>query len=150
ETTQVLAYAGRVLHLADEVFGQSFEEPFLKLLEAAPSNLPRFKSGRDVYEQFIRAMRIDRNRITAHYAISSLFENYPKQTRMFMFQVDREDAHSFEAGKTRLVAGKAVLTSMTTGEADRFTYGAVHFGDHNVNGGVRTFQSDEAYQALVD
>ena len=95
-------------------------------------------------------MRIDWNRITAHYAISSLFETYPKQAPMFTFQVDREDAQAFEAGKTRLVAGKVVLTSTITGEAERFTYGAVHFGDHNVNGGVRTYQSDEAYQALVD
>jgi alpha-amylase/alpha-mannosidase (GH57 family) len=149
ESTQCLAYAGRVLQLAEDVSGESFEEGFLKQLEAAPSNLPQFKNGRDVYEQFIRPMRLDWNRVTAHYAISSLFETYPKQARIFAFQVDREDGQAHEAGKIRLVAGRAVLTSTITGESERFTYGAVHFGDHNVNGGVRTYVSDEVYQELV-
>ena len=50
ESTQVLAYAGRMLHLVEEVFGESFEDGFLKLLETAPSNLPPFRNGREVFE----------------------------------------------------------------------------------------------------
>jgi alpha-amylase/alpha-mannosidase (GH57 family) len=149
ETTQVLAYAGRVLHLAEEVFGESLAGEFLKRLEAAPSNLADLGNGRVVYERFIRPMRIDGNRIAAHYAISSLFENYPTQTHLFCYQVNREDVHLHEAGKVRLIVGRAVLTSMVTGESERFSYGVVHFGDHNVNAGVRPFTDEESYQALV-
>jgi hypothetical protein len=32
----------------------------------------------------------------------------------------------------------------------RVTFGVLHFGDHNVSGGIRLFQGEEAYKALVE
>jgi alpha-amylase/alpha-mannosidase (GH57 family) len=150
ETTQVLAYAGRAMQLAEEMFGESLEPEFLKRLEAAPSNVGKFKNGRAAYERIVRPLRADWNRIAAHYAVSSLFEEYAKQTRLFCFQFEQEDARLHESGKTRMVVGKVNVTSIITGESRRYTHGAVHFGDHNVNAGVRLFRTDTDYQALVD
>ena len=54
ETVQVLQYAGRVIQLASELFGQDLEPPFLEILALAKSNVPEQGDGRRVYEAFVR------------------------------------------------------------------------------------------------
>ncbi|MGH9467330.1 MAG: DUF3536 domain-containing protein [Terriglobales bacterium] len=49
ETMQILAYAARAVELARAGLGRDLEPGLLQLLEAAPSNLPEFGSGREVY-----------------------------------------------------------------------------------------------------
>lgn len=51
EATQVLAYAARAVELAGEALQLHLEPELLHRLEAAPSNLPEFGSGRAVYER---------------------------------------------------------------------------------------------------
>jgi hypothetical protein len=46
ETVQVLQYAGRVVQLAERLFGESLQAGFLERLELAKSNLPRMKNAR--------------------------------------------------------------------------------------------------------
>lgn len=150
ETTQVLAYAARVLHLAEEELGDSLENEFLKRLEQAPSNLREYGSGRAVFERLVKPLRSDWNRIAAHYAVSSLFESYPKQSRLFCYQVEQEDMRQYETGRTRMSVGRISFSSIVTGETERFSYGAIHFGDHNVNAGVRTFRGGDEYELMAE
>lgn len=56
ETRQILQYAAYALHLLEENFKISLEEPFLDILETAKSNIPEMKNGRKVYEVYIRPM----------------------------------------------------------------------------------------------
>ncbi|MFO0841796.1 MAG: malto-oligosyltrehalose synthase [Gemmataceae bacterium] len=149
ETTQILLYAGRVIQLAEKLFDGPFEEPFLAALEKAPSNLPEHATGRAVYEKFVRPTKVDKHHVGAHYAVSSLFEDYPRRGRLFCYDIDRHDEQRFEAGKVRMVVGHATLTALPTQERWEFAYAAVHMGDHNVNGGVSVFPGDESYQSLV-
>jgi (1->4)-alpha-D-glucan 1-alpha-D-glucosylmutase len=149
ETVQVLLYAGRAVQLGEGLFGLDLEGPFLQRLEQAPGNVPEQGNGRQVYEQYVRAARVDGDKIGAHYAISSLFEAYPAQARVSCYRVDREDSRTLEAGKVKLVLGHAGITSVVTQERQRRTYAAIHFGDHNVQAGVRPFQGEEAYRAAV-
>jgi (1->4)-alpha-D-glucan 1-alpha-D-glucosylmutase len=149
EPTQLLQYAGRAVQLGQELFGHDFEGPLLRRLEQARSNLPEYGDGRQVYEKLVRPAVLDWRRIGAHYAVSSLFEPYPQHARVYCFAVEREDHHAFEAGKAHLVVGRARVTSDVTGEAEALSFAVLHFGDHNVNGGVRTFQGEEHYRGLV-
>jgi alpha-amylase/alpha-mannosidase (GH57 family) len=149
ETVQVIQYAGRAVQLAQELFGDSLEETFLADLENAPSNLPGIGDGRRVYERFVRPAVIDLEKMAAHYAVSSLFERYPDRARIYSHTVERRDARVFEAGLTKLVVGQALFSSEITGESQEMSYGILHFGDHNVNCGVREFQGDESYQTMM-
>jgi Domain of unknown function (DUF3536) len=45
--------------------------------------------------------------------------------------------------------GQVNLTSEITRESALFSFGVVHMGDHNINGGVREFLGDEAEQILT-
>src|SRR5262249_47659340 len=149
ETVQVIQYAGRVIQLAADLFGENLEEGFLKVLERAPSNIKEYGNGRVVYERFVKPATVTREAIGAHYAVSSLFESYAPLERIFCYGVEREDFQMLEAGRARLVVGRARMTSEITRESALLSFGAIHFGDHHVNGGVRPFESPEDYAALV-
>ncbi|HEX5415552.1 MAG TPA: DUF3536 domain-containing protein, partial [Chloroflexota bacterium] len=45
--------------------------------------------------------------------------------------------------------GRVRVTSQVTREATNLSFGVLHFGDHNLNGGVREYHGQEAYQALI-
>ena len=52
----------------------------------------------------------------------------------------RTDYRQYETGRFRMVIGRASLTSKITQETGDLTYGVLHFGDHNLHGGVRQFR----------
>src|SRR5205814_4658845 len=109
----------------------------------ARGNLPEHGDGRLVYENCVRPALVDWNRLGAHYAVSSLFEPYSPRAHVYCYTVDRADQHAFEAGKARLVVGRARVASEVTGESADLSFAVLHFGDHNVNGGVRAFEGEE-------
>ena len=149
ETVQVLQYAGRAIQLAQELSGDDLEENFLVRLARAKSNLPEHGDGRIIYEKFVRPAMVNLAKVGAHYAIRSLFEPYAEEDRIYCFDVDREDYHTAETGKTKLAVGKACFTSRITQEVACLTFGVLHFGDHNLAGGVREYRGPESYQQLV-
>jgi alpha-amylase/alpha-mannosidase (GH57 family) len=148
ETVQVMQYAGRAVQLAQELFGDSLEGNFVERLAEAKSNLPEHGDGRRVYETFVKPARVDWERAAAHYAVSSLFEDYSDHTKIYCFHADREDYQSFSAGLAKMAVGRVRLTSEITRESEALSFAVLHMGDHNVNGGVRKFLGEEAYAAL--
>ena len=149
ETTQVLQYAGRAVQLARELWEDGIEDRFLSLLESAGSNIPEHRDGRHIYEKFVKPAMVDLHKVGAHYAVSSLFESYDDQAEIFCYQVDREEYRLLPAGKKRLALGRMKITSEITRESADVTFGVLHFGDHNVSGGIREFQGKEAYESLA-
>jgi alpha-amylase/alpha-mannosidase (GH57 family) len=149
ETVQIIQYAGRAVQLARELFGDIIEPPFLKLLERAKSNVREHRDGRYIYEKWVKPAAVDWVKVGAHYAVSSLFQDYAEQAKVYCYTVNREDYQSFAAGKAKFVVGRAKLTSEVTHESALVSFGVLHLGDHNLNGGVREFQGEDAYQTLV-
>jgi hypothetical protein len=92
---------------------------------------------------------VDLTKVAAHYAISSLFEEYSEDNEVFCYTVTNQDYRTSECGKSRMVTGLARVASEVTGESALLTYGVFHFGGHVINAGVREFRGDEAYQNLV-
>ena len=150
ETVQVIQYAGRVLQLAQNALEQDFEPGFLERLAKARSNIAEHGDGRRIYEKFVKPAIMDREKLGAHFAVSSLFETYPDQARIYKFTFDQQDRRMFEAGRARLIIGRSKVMFETTRASDVLSYAAMHLGDHNVNGGVRFFRGAEAFQELVN
>jgi alpha-amylase/alpha-mannosidase (GH57 family) len=149
ETVQVLQYAGRVAQLSRELSGDRVEPRFLGRLGKAKSNVPEHRDGRLVYERFVAPGKVDLHKVGAHYAVSSLFENYGESVRIFCYDIARQDYRVMTAGKTKLALGRARITSEITREAATVTFGVLHLGDHNVSGGIRDYRGEEAYELLA-
>jgi alpha-amylase/alpha-mannosidase (GH57 family) len=149
ETVQVIQYAGRALQLARTVFGEDFEPAYLQRLSKAPSNIPEHRNGHVIYEKFVRPALIDREQLGAHFAVSSLFEEYPEKGRIYSCTFEQQHRQAFTAGKAKLIIGCSKVIFDITRASDVLIYAAMHLGDHNVNSGVRSFRGDKAYQQLV-
>lgn len=149
ETVQVMQYAGRVVQLAEELFGSSIEQEFLEYLALAKSNLPEQGDGAAIYERFVKPAMLDPHKLGAHYAISSLFEDYGQRTRIYSYSVDRLDQRIAQAGKLRIATGKANFTSEVTQHSELLTFEVLHYGDHNLHAKVRPFTNERAYKSLV-
>lgn len=54
ETAKILEYAARAMELAMELTGIELEAEFMEGLSAAPSNIPKYKDGKRVYEMLVK------------------------------------------------------------------------------------------------
>lgn len=149
ESVQVVQYAARALQLARELFGRDLEPGFLDIFAGAKSNLPQNGDGRVIFQKFVKPAMIDWPQAAAHYAISSVFEQYGEQTRIFSFEFQDEHRQLFLSGKTKLVVGRTRVMSEITRESKLLTYGMLYLGEHNLTGGVRYFDSLEKYERMV-
>ncbi|MBN1188423.1 MAG: DUF3536 domain-containing protein [Dehalococcoidales bacterium] len=149
ETVQIIQYAGRVVQLAEELFGDTTEGEFLKRLQAAGSNLKEFKNGAVIYERFVKTAMIDLTKVAAHYAISSLFEDYSGPQKVNCYDIDLQEYRKAECGKARLGLGRIEVVSEITRERQTVSFSVLHFGDHNLNAGVRLYRGDAAFNSMI-
>ena len=147
ETVKVMQYAAMVMQLAERVQEWSPEGEFLNRLEGVPSNL--HGNARRVYELYVNPMKLDLLRVGVHYAISSLFEEYAEETKIYCYRLERDIHREHGSGKLRLAVGKTNVSSDLTWDTDTLSYAVLHLGDHNLNGAVRRFQGDEAFSFMA-
>jgi alpha-amylase/alpha-mannosidase (GH57 family) len=148
EAVQVMQYASRALQLAKEVSGEDLEPHYLNILERAPSNVSEFKNGVEVWEVFVKPATIDLLRAGAHYAISSLFEEYPETIKISCYTARSEIYDLSEAGIQRLAVGKSRVASDITAEEREIGFAVLHLGDHNLIGGVREYLGDDPFSLM--
>jgi len=149
ETMQVIQYAGRVVQLAEDVFDTHLETDFLYRLARARSNIAEKRDGAAIYQESVRPSIVTLARVAAHFAVSSLFEEYPKEARVNCYKVETEDSRIMRAGRTRIGVGKIKVRSGITHSSQQLIYAAVHFGDHNVHAAVREFGGRKSYERFT-
>jgi alpha-amylase/alpha-mannosidase (GH57 family) len=149
ETVQVIQYAGRALQLCEELCGDGLESEFLNRLGQARSNIAGHGDGRRIYDKFVKPAMVDLEKVGAHYAISSLFENYGAETKVYCYDARREDFRLLTSGKVRLALGRASIKSRIVLESKDISFGVLHLGNHDLSGGVREFQGEKAYARLL-
>jgi alpha-amylase/alpha-mannosidase (GH57 family) len=146
ETIQIIAYAGRVLQLAAQLFGEpgaALEAEFLGMLELAQSNVPEIGSGADVYRKFVTGGRLDLENVGAHYAISSMFRSYPESGQLFCFDVRRQSYDVMSSGRGRFSVGRAAIKSRITEETEDICFAVLHLGDQNLSAAVKRYRTED-------
>jgi alpha-amylase/alpha-mannosidase (GH57 family) len=149
ETVQIIQYAARVIQLAHELFDIDLEPGFLRMMEKTESNIPEYGNGRVIYERFAKPAITDLPKVGAHFAMASLFEDYGESAEVYCYTVQQEDVHAETAGRAKVAVGRVHITSRITNESAPLSFGVLHFGDHNLIGGVRPYQGEESYQQMV-
>ncbi len=162
ETVQIIAYAGRVLQLARQLFGEpgaALEAPFLDLLRQAVSNVPdptqapntpAPNTGADVFRRSATGMRVELEQVAAHYAISSIFRSYAEEHTLFCYTVTRLEHEILNSGRGRLAIGRAQFRSRITGEREVIAYAVLHLGDQNLSAAVRRLPEPNSPQAPAE
>lgn len=150
ETVQILQYAGRAMQLAEKYCLQGVEETFLERLALAGSNLPEHENGADIYVKFVKPAMINLIKVGAHYAVSSVFEEYGEEAEIFSYRAFREDLLQSRSGQMMLAVGRVFIRSAITRKADWISFCNLYFGGHALNCGVRSFLGEEAYLTMKD
>ncbi|HLJ40982.1 MAG TPA: DUF3536 domain-containing protein [Candidatus Acidoferrales bacterium] len=150
ETVQAIQYAARAVQLASQLTGNAnLETEFVERLARAKSNIPENQDGKHVYEQFVKPVMLDLKGVGAHFAVSSLFSDAGSEQHIYCYTISQRDFRTLSSGKTRLVVGRAHISSDITTESADISFGVVHLGDHNIAGGVREFAGEEAYRSTT-
>jgi alpha-amylase/alpha-mannosidase (GH57 family) len=152
ETVQVIAYAARVLQLAQEVFGDraaSLEPAFLARMAEARSNAAGAGDGAQIYKACVATMKLGLEQVAAHYAISSIFSSFAEETDLFCYRVRRISWEIYTSGRGRLALGRAQIESAITGQQQSFSYAVLHFGDQNITAAVRACGAADAAEFEV-
>jgi alpha-amylase/alpha-mannosidase (GH57 family) len=147
ETVQVIAYAGRVLQLAQGLFEEravGMELAFVERLAEAKSNVVAEVDGARIYRKKIQAMKLGLEQVAAHYAISSVFSSFADETEIFSYRVRRISYDIYTSGRGRLALGRAHVSSAITGDQQPFSFAVLHFGDQNITAAVKAYDANEA------
>ena len=148
EGVQILRYASRALELAGEVAGIHWQQEFIKLLAKAPSNVELFGHGAEVYNQLVASSQINFYQVAAHYAISSLFTNYPQREKVYCYTAERLDYQKQQLGVLTLAVGQVRLTSEITWETYHFVFAVLHLGGWDFHCCIQPFSGRLAYTEL--
>jgi alpha-amylase/alpha-mannosidase (GH57 family) len=154
ETVQVIAYAGRVIQLARELFGgqaASLEPAFIARLGEANSNIPACGDGGRIYNEKIRPMELDLEQVAAHYAICSVFSSFADEAELYSYRVHRISYDTYTSGRGRVALGRAHIAGALTGKNESFSFAVLHFGDQNITAAVKPYRESDAeeFEAFV-
>ncbi len=119
ETVQVIQYAGRAIQLSEDIFTDGLEDSFKARLAQAKSNIPEHENGMVIYDKFVKPAMLDLKKVGAHYAVSSLFEDYIDETDIYSYAVTKEDYTKTPAGTTTTAIGRVTVSSRITGNPNR-------------------------------
>src|SRR5690606_6576446 len=106
ESMQDIFYATRAIQLAEEGSGLKLAQEFTRRLDSIPSNIPEHGTALSAYEKYVKPMAIDMTRIGAHYAVSSIFEEFPEEVSLYNFGAVVKFRRFYESGKQKLVIGR--------------------------------------------
>ncbi|MBN1817587.1 MAG: DUF3536 domain-containing protein, partial [Sedimentisphaerales bacterium] len=149
ETIQIMQYASRAMQLCDEISGINLENEFKERLEQAPSRKEGFTNGRRVYETCVQPARVDLNRVAAHFALSSIFNDHCESTTdIYAYSAKMEECQRFEAGVQTLVTSRATIQSKITFEEHHVELAGLYLGDHNIFAAVRPQGAEEDFLNL--
>jgi alpha-amylase/alpha-mannosidase (GH57 family) len=147
ETVQVIAYAARVLQLAQQLVGEQAEplqRAYLARLAEAHSNKPEAGNGASIYKKSVETMELHLEQVAAHYAISSIFSSFADETDLFSYRIRRISHDIYTSGRGRLALGRAHVASAITGNAQSFSFAVLHFGDQNITAAVKAYDDADA------
>jgi len=147
ESVQVIAYAARVLQLAQHLFGErgaALEPAFIAQLSEAGSNLAKPHDGAQIYRELIDPMKLTLEQVAAHYAISSMFTSYTDETELYSYRVRRLSFDIFTSGRGKLAVGLAHVASAISEDEQDFCFAVLHFGDQNITAAVKPYSEADA------
>ncbi len=134
ETDQILQYAHRAMHYAEQVTSYKFRDEFLAKLTKIPSNV--YDNGSISYHKNVIPAAVSLERVGMHYAASSLFEDYPEELSLFSYQMKSLNFNRWKSGTHAIAAGRTMIISQTTYTEKEFAFAVIYLGQYNLFGQI--------------
>lgn len=148
ETTQILQYADRAIQLAESESSIVLEKDFLNKLMEAPSNLPDLKNGAIIHRKYVQPSRLTLSRVGSHYAVASLFEEFPDLLNICNYRAESEDYQKLESGTLRMAFGKTSVHSLITHSVKQFYFAVIWLGQNHILGNSSSFIEAAQYDKM--
>jgi len=148
ETTQIMQYACRAMQLVSQINNANLEEEFLKRVVHAPSNVPSLENGLNVYNKYVAPSKTNLERVGMHYAVASIFEEYPESFPIFNYTTQNEVFVRKEAGLQKLALGVTKVRSNVTRTEKKFAFAVIYIGQHNLIGHISLDMEDEKFASM--
>ena len=115
EAAQVLKYASRAIDLVHEWTKKDLEKGLLDFLIQAKSNEPFYGHGGKVYEILVKPSRIGPSFAAAHYGLTSLMEEVPRETCPIDNMVKPLEHKDIKVQGMRITLGEVSVDEKRTG-----------------------------------
>jgi hypothetical protein len=147
ESVLVLKYAAMAIELANKTGSADLLADFLKLLEAAPSNLPEFGNGANVFQRKVSTVKVDMARVAASYAVESF--SGLRRSHIYTYQILPKKEEDLAAGPATCLYALVTVRDERTSEQEDFIYALVHFGGLDFRCSVKSNPGEGEYEEIL-
>jgi hypothetical protein len=148
ETVQIMQYAARAIQLAESETNVKLLSDFLTLLEQVPSNLPEIAHAAQLFRTEIDPVQLSLTKVGMHYAVASLFDEFPETLTICNYRAESEDYERMDAGSLRLAVGKTKVFSNITYSEKLFYFSVLYLGQNHIIGNASSLMNDGQYAAM--
>jgi alpha-amylase/alpha-mannosidase (GH57 family) len=149
ESLQVIKYAARALQLGQGFTAENLEQPFLRLLERAVSNVPEEGNGRTLYFRRIKPVVVDYPKVANQWVISWLRDRQRQcPSSVYHYRAEPQDLEDGTQGTLLFGAGRLRLTSGVTRETRDLAFFTAYLGSYLYRTQVKENPAHQEYQAL--
>lgn len=149
EATLILKYAARTMQLAVGTGAEPIEPGFLEILKQAPSNVPEYENGADVYLKKVKPDIIEKNRVAANYTIQSLARNSHRQFQVYTYGILPRKEEDLGANPVPCLYGHVAVRNDRTLAQEEFLYTAIHFGSLDFRSWIKPYTGEDEYTCIL-
>lgn len=149
ESVLILKYAAMAIQLAEKTGLQGIEPRFLELLKLAPSNVPEFGNGANVYLRKVKPEAFSRARVAANYAIQSLARSSQRDFRIYAYSLLPQKEEDLGATPVRCIYGLVSVRDDRTLDKEDFVYAVTHFGGLDFRCSVKPYSDEGDFQSVL-
>ena len=149
ESALLLKYAARSIELAQKTGSPELTREFLRLLSQAPSNLPEYGNGANVFLQEVEPKAFGKARVVANYAIQSLASPEQREFRIYAHSVLPQKEEDLGLNPVRCFYGLVSIRDDRTLDREDFLYAVTHFGGLDFRCWVRPRPDEGSYEAIL-
>jgi hypothetical protein len=149
EPVLILKYAAIAIQLAEKTGSSELTPEFLKLLEQAPSNLPEYGNGANVFLREVVPKEVGKARVAANYAIQSLAVSDQRELQTCAYSVLPQKEEDLGASPVKCRYGLVSVQSNRTLDKKDFLYTVIHFGGLDFRCSVKPCPDGGEYESIL-
>ncbi len=149
ESVLLLKYAAMAIQLAEKTGSAELTPEFLRLLALAPSNVPEYGNGANVFLQEVGSKGFGRARVAANYAIQSLARSAQREFQIYAYSILPQKEEDLGAIPVKSLYGLVSVQDDRTLDKEDFLYAVIHFGGLDFRCSVKPCLDEGEYESIL-